>query len=139
MIRHLLLISFSSLGLIVGLPPIGHAAPHPVTPITQPETAIRDVYYTKVDRSIQLRSVTIVQNWALAHWQGKHDGGMVIFQQGKTGWKIIRGTGGSFTYQDLVSRFNMPPSVATVLIERGAPELMDSLPIQVGHRRRVIR
>jgi hypothetical protein len=136
MIRHLLLISFSSLGLIAGLPPIAHAAPHPVTPITQAETAIRDVYYAKVDRSIKLRGVTIVQNWALAHWQGQHDGGMVIFQQGKTGWKILRGTGGSFTYQDLVSRFAIPPALATALIEQGAPELRDTLPIQVGHKRR---
>jgi hypothetical protein len=129
--RQIILIAL--IGCSLGRPAIVQATP---ASIVQAETAIRDVYYTKVDRSIQLRGVTIVQDWALAHWQGKQDGGMVIFQQGKTGWKIVRGTGGSFTYQDLVSRFAIPPAVATQLIKQGVPELADTLPIQVESERK---
>jgi hypothetical protein len=120
------------IGFSLGRPTIAYAIPAPIEPA---ETTIRAAYYAKVDRAIQLDRITIVQDWALAHWQGQEDGGMVVFHRGNTGWKIIRGAGGSFTYQDLVSRFAIPSAIAVTLIEQGAPELGDTLPIEVGHKR----
>jgi hypothetical protein len=107
----------------------------PLSSIYTTETAIQSAYFAKADRRITLTRITISQNWALAHWQGEHDGGMVVFKQTRGKWSIVQVTGGAFTYQNMLVMFNIPQPIATDLITRGAPELIDSLPIQVGKRR----
>jgi hypothetical protein len=119
--------------LISNVMPI-NAVPPPSS-ISTTETAIRSAYFVKADRRLTLTRITVSQNWALAHWQGKHGGGMVVFKQTDGKWSIVRGTGGTFTYQNLLVMFNIPQPIATDLITRGAPELIDSLPIQVGKKR----
>jgi hypothetical protein len=116
------------------LPIAAQAAPTTDHPTIFAENAIRQAYRDRVNCPINLSGITIVEGWALARWQGEHDGGMVVFQKVDGEWSIVRGTGGSFTYQDLAFTLNVPEAIAKVLIQKGAPELMDTLPIVRGER-----
>jgi hypothetical protein len=98
------------------------------------ENAIRKVYSDRVGCPVNLSGITIVQDWALARWQGEQDGGIVVFHKVDGRWSIVRGTGGAFTYQDLAFQLNVPEAIAKDLIKQGAPELMDTLPIIRGER-----
>jgi hypothetical protein len=120
------------LAMLVGpmvAPVVAQAAPVPEHPSIFNETAIRKVYRQRVPNNIKLSGITIVEGWALARWQGEHDGGMVVFRKVDGEWSIVRGTGGSFTYQDLAFRLNVPEAVAKELIKQGSPELEYTLPI----------
>jgi hypothetical protein len=116
------------------LPAVAQAKPVPDHPRIFNEAAIRKVYKARVKDPIKLSGITVVEGWALARWQGEHDGGMVVFQKVDGEWSIVRGTGGAFTYQDLAFQLNVPEAIAKVLIQKGAPELMDTLPIIRGER-----
>jgi hypothetical protein len=115
-------------------PVVAQAAPTPDHPTIFNERAIQTVYRQQVPSNIKLSGITIVQDWALARWQGEHDGGMVVFRRVDGTWSIMCGSGGSFTYQDLAFRLNVPEAIAKSLIEQGAPELLDTLPIVRGKR-----
>jgi hypothetical protein len=115
-------------------PVVAQAAPLPDHPIIFNERAIQTAYRRRVPSHIKLSGITIVRDWALARWQGEHDGGMVVFRRIDGKWSIVRGSGGAFTYQDLAFKLDVPEAIAKALIKKGAPELMDTLPIVRGER-----
>jgi hypothetical protein len=105
-----------------------------ISNLSQEEEMVAQVYLDAIEAQgasgISVTKVAIVDNYALLEWSERDGGGVCLLFKEPTGWRIVRGTGGTFSHSMLVQVFGVPAEVAEQLLNQISPGWQNSIDVE---------